>query len=614
MSNKNDRYYRIQAARSPAFDQSGTRLSFVMHGNSGRQIWATDKSGGWPEQWTFGTKRVVFTSWSPVRNELIFGADTDGTEKVQLYRLQVADSGLHVKSPTGGDPKPITKLTHDPAAIHRWGGWSNDGERFAFTANRRSRADFDIYVQTRDNTNGDPTLVSEGNGLTELAGWSPTDESLLVRTSRSKFDHTLHSLSLDDGTLEQLTPEGSHTQFQSPQWGPDGESVYCVTDYQRDKRYFARIDPATTVVEPILSSEDYCIESVAISRETGKFVAYQNADGYTELVTGELDETNSHRRYPEPKVPNGVAGAGTFDSDGHRFAVPIVSSTTSANLFVISLDTGEAERWTDVSTAGIPPGAFQASELVRYSSFDSLSISALFSLPSETANGDTPAIIDIHGGPRSQRRPGLNVFKQQLLSEGYAVLEPNIRGSSGYGNEFATLDDGRKRMDAIKDIKAAVSWLRAQPSIDTDRIGVIGTSYGGFVALSALYKYPDLFAAGVSKAGIVNIATFLENTSRWRRERREEEYGSLEENREYFERISPLNNLERIDTPVFIVHGKNDPRVPVSEAVNFAESLGKSGKTVDVKILEDEGHSITRRENRIEVNNHVIEFLNSHLL
>jgi dipeptidyl aminopeptidase/acylaminoacyl peptidase len=222
-------------------------------------------------------------------------------------------------------------------------------------------------------------------------------------------------------------------------------------------------------------------------------------------------------------------------------------------------------------------------------------------------------IVDIHGGPESQRRPSFSGLAQYFLSRGYAVFEPNVRGSTGYGTAYTHLDDIEKRMDAVRDVVAGVDWLVDRPGIDPDRVVAKGGSYGGFVVLAALTAFPDRWAAGVDVVGIANFVTFLENTGPWRRQLREAEYGSLAEDRAFLESISPVNTIEAIEAPLFVLHGANDPRVPVGEADRIAARAREQGVPVEKLVFDDEGHGISKLENRVEAYSHVVEFLDEHV-
>jgi dipeptidyl aminopeptidase/acylaminoacyl peptidase len=227
--------------------------------------------------------------------------------------------------------------------------------------------------------------------------------------------------------------------------------------------------------------------------------------------------------------------------------------------------------------------------------------------------GPLPAIINVHGGPEGQVRPWFNGIVQYLVSCGYVVLEPNVRGSAGYGYSYQSLDDVRLRMDSVADLRHAALWLGQMGLADPQRIAVMGGSYGGFMVLSAVTTYPDLWAAGVDIVGIANFVTFLENTGPWRRKHREAEYGSLEQDREFLEQISPIRAVERITAPMFVVHGANDPRVPVGEAEQIVSALRKREVPVEYLRFEDEGHGLVKRANRLVAYPAIARFLGKHL-
>jgi dipeptidyl aminopeptidase/acylaminoacyl peptidase len=542
------RYLNVRSAYGSSFAPDGT-LAFLMNTTGVAQAWSLSEPHGWPEQLTFYDDSVSFVDYSPERQELVFGMDEGGNERAQLYRLD-ADGHVH-------------ELTGMPDAKHRWGGWSPDGDRFAFASNRRDQAVFDIYVQDRDATGDDAELVWEGDGWLSVGGFSPDSTRLLVSEAHSSFDQDIYVLDLDSGELTHLTPHEGKVRYTSASWGPEGDAVYLVTDAESDTLELARLS-LSGELDIVRAGGGWNIDGVAVDRESGRLVYSTNIEGYNQLSVGELAGPTAISEFPVPDLPGGLAGGVSWGPDGERFAVSVTGRTLNTNVFVVETKTGSAERWTHASTAGVPPETFVEPEVVRFESFDGRDIPALFSLPADAESGSTPVIVDIHGGPESQRRPSFSGLTQYFLSRGYAVLEPNVRGSTGYGKAYTHLDDVEKRMDAVKDIRAGVSWLTDRPAVDPDRIVAMGGSYGGFMVLAALTEYPDLWAAGVDVVGIANFVTFLENTGEWRRELREAEYGSLAQDREFLESISPINNADRIEAPLFVLHGANDPRVPVA--------------------------------------------------
>jgi len=607
-----ERYLNVRSAHGASVGPDGDHLAFLMDTTGVPQVWTLSEPGGWPEQRTFFDDRVTFASWSPERPELIVGRDRGGDEKETLYLLNVSDGS-------------ITDLTEHPDAKHWFGGWSPDGERFAFASNRRDQSVFDVYVQDRTATGSDAERVYEGDGWFSVAGWSPDGDRLLLTESHSSFDQDVYVLDVATGSRRHLTPHEGTVRHLSANWGPDGEHVYLVTDRGTDTLRLSAIDLASDELSPVeaagddaaaaaLADDEWNVDGVAVDQDSRRLVYSRNVDGYTELAAAELVAPGRLDHFPTPELPDAVAGGVSFGPDGDRFALTVTRSDDTANVYVVDVTSGETTRWTRASTAGIPRDSFIAPELVRYPSFDGLEIPAFFSLPeTDTGHGETPVVVDVHGGPESQRRPSFGRVKQYLLSRGYAVFEPNVRGSTGYGKAYTHLDDVEKRMDSVADLKAGVDWLHDHPAVDPDRIAIMGASYGGFMTLAALTAYPDVWAAGVDVVGIANFVTFLENTGDWRRELREAEYGSLETDREMLESISPINHVADIAAPLFVLHGENDPRVPVSEAHRIVEGAREAGVPVRELVFEDEGHGFTKLENRIEAYSAIVEFLDTHL-
>ncbi|WP_340100893.1 S9 family peptidase [Salinibaculum salinum] len=621
-----ERYLTVRSAYGASLGPDG-QLAFLVDTTGVAQVWELTEPGAWPRQRTFGDEPVSFVSYSPTRSELVFGMDDGGNERLQLHRLD-ADGTR-------------TNLTAIPDAKHRWGGWSHDGEQFAFASNRRDESVFDVYVQDRDATGDDAELVFEGEGWLTVGGWSPDDSRLLLTKAHSSFDQDLYVLDIESGERTHLTPHDGNVRYHSAQWSPDGDGLYLVTDDGSDTLELVRMDAETGAQSIVRDGGEWNIDGIAVDDDTGLLAYSRNVDGYTQLTLGELTGLTSIDEFSVPDLPGNVAGGVSFGPDGAQLAFSTSGRRDNTNVHVADVETLRSattvedapdaiERWTHASTAGIPPETFVEPELVHYETFDGREIPAFFSVPNDASDGEIraaaspprsaaagdaglPVVVDIHGGPESQRRPSFSGLVQYFLSRGYAVFEPNVRGSTGYGKAYTHLDDGRKRMDSVKDIEAALDWLETQSVVDPDRIVAKGGSYGGFMVLAALTEFPDRWAAGVDSVGIANFVTFLENTGEWRRELREAEYGSLDGDREFLESISPITNIERIDAPLFVLHGENDPRVPVDEAEQIVERASEQGVPVEKLIFEDEGHGISKLDNRIEAYSRVVDFLDEHV-
>ena len=438
-----ERYLTVRSAYGGSIGPDG-RLAFLLDTTGVGQIWTLDQAQAWPEQRTFYEEPVSFASYAPERPELVFGMDEGGNERMQLFRLD--------------DDGAITPLTEMPEAKHRWGGWSSDGERFAFASNRRDESVFDIYVQGRTERGTEAELIFEGEGWLSVGGWSPDDDALIVSKAHSSFDQDIYVLDIETGERRHLTPHDGNIRYSSVQWGPDGEWLYLVTDEGAERLYLARMDRKSGELEILRTGGEWNIDGVAVDDESGTLIYSRNVDGYTDLTLCELTDSSELRELPMPDLPGSVAGGVSFGPDGKRFALSSSGRSANTNVSVVDLaalrelaaDESDPDgsrvdstvtRWTRASTAGIPPETFVEPELVRYPTFDDREIPAFFSLPDTVPAGGAPVIVDIHGGPESQRRPSFSGLRQYFLSRGYALFEPNVRGSSGYGRSYAHLDD-----------------------------------------------------------------------------------------------------------------------------------------------------------------------------
>ena len=590
------RYLAIRSASGGSLRDDGDELACLLDTTGHAEIWTLTSPGEWPTQRTFGTEPVRWCTYVPDRAALVFGRDVGGNERVQFYHLDPEDGN-------------VRGLTKHPAAKHYWGGWANTTRAFAFASNRRDETVFDLYIQSVD---GVATCIHESDAWLLARGFSPDDEQLIVREMRASYDTDLYLCDRASGDLEQITHESGTVRYHSPQWSPDGDAIYCLTDAGADTLYLARIDCQTHALDVVEDGGSWNIDSFSLDIDSGRIVYAQNNAGYSTVRAGMLTGPTTIDHAPDPTLPAGVAGGVSFSGDGNTCAITHSSRTANTSVYLMDVNSGAATRWTHPSTAGIPESSFRAPDLVSVSSFDGLDIPGFLTLPADASSGGTPVIVDIHGGPQSQRRPSFARLHQYLLANGYAIFEPNVRGSSGYGKRYTRLDDVEKRMDSVADLAACAEWLRAHPMIDPDRIIAKGGSYGGFMVLAALTEYPDLWAAGVDIVGIANFVTFLEHTGSWRRAHREAEYGSLDDHREVLEDISPINTIERIAAPLFVIHGENDPRVPVSEAEQIAAAAAEH-VPVETLIFEDEGHGIVKLENRIRAYRQMMDFLETHV-
>jgi len=608
-----ERYLNARNAYNPTFAANGRFLTFLTDISGLAQVWrvplpdpaAAQETCYWPEQLTFGSERVLSVQQSPAPgdNRLIFTRDVGGNENAQLYLLD----------PDSGTEQCLT--SGYPDAMHIPGDWSADGRFLLFSANRRHPAQFDLYRLSLETGAADIVWLHENAGYLWGATFSPDGRFAAVVRAAQSAEHDLFLVELVTGQTRRLNPTGRAARYHNLAYDKNGRFLYLNTDLDHDFLHVARVDLATRKWERLVAP-NWDVELLTIA-PNGRFLAYVvNVDGDSRVELLDLAFGRA-RVAPLPAGAPGVVGLRTdglaFAADSSRLAFAYSRATRSYDVYVWDLD-AEAERVRRVTASshgGIPVETFVAPQLVHYPTFDGRAIPAWWYRP--LAEEDLPVVVMVHGGPESQARPFFNFLIQYFVHNGYAILVPNVRGSTGYGRAYSRLDDVEKRMDAVADLAHAARWLKAQPGIDGARLAVYGGSYGGFMVLSALTTYPDLWAAGVSIVGISNFVTFLENTSGYRRSHRESEYGSLAHHRDFLESISPLNYVDQVRAPLMVIHGANDPRVPLSEAEQLVAALRERGVPAEFLVFDDEGHGLAKLKNKLTAYPAVVAFLDRYL-
>lgn len=600
------RFLNISAAYNPSLAPDGQSLIFLSTQTGFPQIWRVEvpnREGRplWPDQLTFGADRVQGAWLSPSSGEptLVYARDEGGSENAQLF-LSSVETGEEVMLTEGFE-----------GAMHTFGSWSADGSRFLFAANRRDRTLFDLYGQT---LGGPAELLWENDapGYLQGATFSPDGRYVALSRVRSSSRSDLLEIDITSGAARPLST--GEARYGVVTYADEGGSLIVHTDLAADFLYLARLDLETHELKPLVQPS-WDVECANLSPD-GRVLAYVvNEGGPGRLYLYDL-VADSVRNTPSAFDPLGVAAMMdaqlSFSADSKRLAFSFYGATRTSNVYVWDIEGDELQVVTRSSHGGLSPHAFVAPDLVHYLTFDDREIPAWFYRPELRAE-TAPAVVIVHGGPEGQSRPNLNFLVQYLVQQGYAVLVPNVRGSTGYGNAYSHLDDVEKRMDSVADLVHSVAWLKVQPGIAGDRVAVYGGSYGGFMVLAALTTYPDLFAAGVDIVGISNFVTFLENTSGYRRAHREAEYGSLAADRAFLQEISPLNHVHKISVPVMVVHGANDPRVPLSEAEQLVEALEARGVSTKLLVFQDEGHGLVKLANKLVAYPAIVDFLNRHL-
>jgi dipeptidyl aminopeptidase/acylaminoacyl peptidase len=585
-----DRYLNARSAISPTFSPDGHRVAFISDITGLHQLWQVPVEGGWPQQLTFSEHRVMRALYAHHAPEIAIGMDSGGDERQQLYLLR--DSRM-------------VEISVDPAVMHALGEISPDDREAAFSSNRRHPAFFDAYVAGIDGSNMRPVYEQDGSNF--VVDWSPNGASLLIQRRTGSLDTELFLLDLGGGEATHLTPHDGPVIYEQASFAPDGRSVYLITNQGSEFNRVGRLDLATKQLA-LLTPDDRDIDWLRPSPDGRSLAIVRNRDGYDRLHVLDLQTGEEE---PAPGLAPGVAMEPVWSRDSRRIAFTFTSPRDNANISIWDRAAGSTQQITHVATGGIPRDTFVEPELVRFRSFDGLDVPAFLYMPPGAVR--PPVVVYVHGGPEGQTQPAFSPVIQYFVNRGYAVLAPNVRGSTGYGRTYTHLDDVEKRMDSVADLEAAARWLRESGRVDGSRMAVMGGSYGGFMVLAAMTTYPELWAAGVDIVGVANFETFLRNTSAYRRHWRIPEYGDPDRDAELLRRISPINHMDRIAAPLIVIHGDNDPRVPLSEAEQVVAAAQSRGLPVQFLRFADEGHGIVKLANKLVAYGAVADFLDEHL-
>jgi dipeptidyl aminopeptidase/acylaminoacyl peptidase len=579
-----DRYQQSRQASFFDWLPDGSMLVSTRFGDV-EQVHRVAAPLGMREQLTF-FREPISTARAPRTGKgFVFLKDQGGDENSEVYYYA-----------GNGDVRQLT----DGKFIHGSLVWANDGKRVAFYGNERDGVSYDIYVADVTSASA-PRLVVGGQQDTWYPlDWSPDDRQLLVWKYVSINESYLYLADVATGAVTPLDTSGKKVGIRSAKFAPDGRGIYVISDDGGEFTQLRYIDPVTHQSRKITPDLQWDVEHFDVSVD-GRYTAYVvNEDGRSRLTV--LD-SQSHLEMTPPGLPDGQITNIRFDHTGRRLALSVESAQSPRDVYVYDVGRSALERWTQSEVGPLNVSNFAPAELVRYPTWDRVNgrqrmISAYVYRP--RGSGPCPVVIAIHGGPESQYRPGWEPFYQFLVNElGYAVIAPNVRGSSGYGKTFLQLDNGILREDAVRDIGSLLVWIGLQPAFDRDRVAVMGGSYGGYMTLASLAMYGDRLRGGVDVVGISNFVTFLSNTSDYRRDLRRVEYGDERDPkmRAYLNRISPLNNASLIRKPLLVVQGLNDPRVPASESQQMVWRIRSKGGEVWYLAAKDEGHGFRKKAN-----------------
>ena len=555
---------------------------------------------------------------------ILFEKANGGDEVFQIFRLDLAS-------------KSVTPIS-DPKERASAPSWNRQGDRIIYTTttidrNNASRMPVTKLVMS-DPLKPDTakTIATFDGGRWFSFRFSPDDKTLVFSEYISANQSHLWTMNIASGEKRRVTPEKNEANvpvFYGPaRFSRDGKKLFTTSDRDSEYRRLVMIDLATSEEKVLTPKLPHDVSEFSVSTRAKRIAFITNEDGASVLRFLDL---NTLAELPRPALlPGEISGLrwkgggeddiGDTDSStaGGELAFNVTSARSPGDVYSWNIGTTKITRWTNSASPTLNPLDFAEPKLVRWKSFDGLMISGFLYQPdAKKFPGKRPVLINIHGGPEAQARAGFIGRNNYMINEsGFAMLYPNVRGSSGFGKTFLAMDNGVKREDSVKDIGALLDWIKEQPDLDAAKVLVMGGSYGGYMALAVSTNYSERIAGAIDVVGISNWVTFLTNTESYRRDLRRVEYGDERdpEMRKFLEAISPLNNAGKIRKPLFVIQGRNDPRVPYTEAEQIVAQLKKQNTPVWFLMANDEGHGFAKKSNSDFLFYAQIKFIEQNLL
>ncbi len=601
--NKFQNYLAIEDLGGPHFHPSKNKIVFTYNSSGEYHIYETDIKKGnanWPIRLTYSQNRCTSGKYLS-DGTVVFTSDEGGNENFQIGLI---------------DKREQYMISDDPDAKYNINMHSS--EYLFYASNTDDKSKFCIYKHKLPLRENSPVKVFTPEiGTVSVSAINEDESTIIISNARSNTQTELYSVDLNTLEYKHLTAD-----FSPAVWIPvrlKNNELIVICNYNNDYKRPGKLNLNDLSFSSYAEFDEMRVEFVSFtySKNADNIYMLINKDGYSELIDCNLDDNVSFTVLQLPR--KGVIGSGdqrsftrsmSVNHDNSMIAFNFSSPSRPSNIFVIDVKEGAGWQVTKSAAPGISSSNFSDATLHSFISFDGMKVPYFMYLPkTEVPANGYPTIIMIHGGPEAQFRPGFSPVIQFYLSAGFAIVAPNIRGSAGYGRKYMDLDNKDRRLDSILDIKYLALHVREESSIDGDNLIIYGGSYGGFAVLSAMTEHAELWKAGVDIVGISNFVTFLQNTAAWRRKLRESEYGSLDEDIDMLRSISPIHKIDNIRSPLFIIQGDRDERVPLSESIQMYEQLNAKGLNVELLRFADEGHGVAKLKNKIIAYPRVLEWL-----
>jgi dipeptidyl aminopeptidase/acylaminoacyl peptidase len=598
-----EKLYMTRAVGGTTWSPDGKTIAFVSNMSGRNNLWLVPAEGGWPVQLTISDQRQSAPAWSPDGKWIAYQSDYDGDEQWDIFLV----------SPKTGQ---VVNLTHTREIAEMHPAWSPDGRYLAYMVKPKTSSVFeiDIYDMLMREVKHLTTDTAKDK-LNEQPIWSKDGKLIVYTQNQAKgTDSNIFMAEVDSGNSTLLTPHSGEQRYSVHSISPNGKKVLITSDAANGYENVGMLEIASKKIE-WLTRDKWEISAEDFSPD-GRFVTWTaNVDGNTAIYLHDLN-TGKTTTLPLPRgvnVPGGSDSA--FPRDGKRLLYYHNGPNSPNDVWVYDITTGKSRQITQSLVAGVRAQDMVEPDLVHYPSRDGkFTISAFVYMPYNLPrNGQHPAIVYVHGGPKAQTVNSFNRIVQYVVNQGYIVIAPNYRGSTGYGKEFEQANLFDMGGGDLQDVLAAADWVKQSGYVDPKKLILMGGSYGGYMTMMGVTKAPEVWAAGVPIVPFVNFFTEIENEDPVLQQSDLATMGDPLKNKALFEDRSPIFFVDKIKAPLLLLAGAHDPRCPKSESQQVVDAIKKRGGVVEYKIYENEGHGFARVENQIDAYKRVADFLQAHV-
>ena len=603
LSNRVKKYTEARGASLVAVNPVKDEIIIATRFGTTAQFHKVSQPLGIRKQITFFDEPISNGSFEPTKGDfMVYSKDVGGNEFGQLYSMNIKTL-------------ESTLLTDGGRSQNGGVVWKKDGSGFYFLSTKRNGGDRDIYYMDINNPNNTKLILQVKGGGWGIGDLSPDGKKLLVEEYISANESHLWMVDIETSKQTEVTNRTHKSIVQNKANFSDNlNEIWFITDRDNEFQRLASMDLSTKKVTYYTTTIPWDVSSYTLSYDKTTLAFVTNEGGLNKLY---LMNTSTKKFNEVKNVPVGSISGITFTKKGNSLFFTQSTADSSSDVYQLNLSSNEIVSWTESELGEMQKEDMSRPKFIEWNSFDKLKISGFYYPASPKFTGKRPVLIQIHGGPESQSSASFlgpnNYYTNEM---GIAIIYPNVRGSSGFGKTYIAKDNGFLREDSVKDIGALLDWIALQPELDKDKVMIMGGSYGGYMTLATAFHYADRIKCSVDIVGISNFNTFLKNTEEYRRDLRRVEYGDERNPKMYsfLDKIAPLNNTDKIKKPMFIIQGTNDPRVPLTEALQMRDKLKAQGNTVWYLEAKDEGHGFKKKPNVDFQRLAVIKFMETYLL